>query len=88
MLNEELKSVKDKEELEYRRIELALVQPMEFLVLSDMILDVYTSVYQNKFEEVKKRREGKVVKPSEIEEIKEGLMYRLEEYRNVSLFRT
>jgi len=48
---------------------------------------VYTSVYQNKFEEVKKRRrEGKVVKPSEIEEIKEGLMYRLEEYRNVSLF--
>jgi hypothetical protein len=77
MLNEELKSVKDKEELEYRRIELALVQPMEFLVLSDMILDVYTSVYQNKFEEVKKRREGKVVKPSEIEEIKEGLMYRL-----------
>jgi hypothetical protein len=77
MLNEELKSVKDKEELEYRRIELALVQPMEFLVLSDMILDVYTSVYQNKFEEVEKRREGKVVKPSEIEEIKEGLMYRL-----------
>jgi hypothetical protein len=38
---------------------------------------VYTSVYQNKFEEVKKRREGKVVKPSEIEEIKEGQMYRL-----------
>jgi hypothetical protein len=51
-----------------------------------MILDVYTSVYRNKFREVRKRRRGETVKPSEIAEIREGLMEGLEEYNNVSLF--
>ncbi|TDA41683.1 MAG: hypothetical protein DSO07_03265, partial [Thermoproteota archaeon] len=84
-LDERLKFVKDKE-LVYRSGELDLMQPMEFLLLSDMILDVYTSVYRNKFREVRKRRRGETVKPSEIAEIREGLMEGLEEYNNVSLF--
>jgi hypothetical protein len=85
-LDEELKSAKDKE-LAYRRVELILVQPVEFLLLSDMILRVYTSVYRNKFREIReRRRRGGAVKPSEIEEIREGLMEGLEEYNNVSLF--
>jgi hypothetical protein len=86
MLDEELKSEENKE-LAYREIEFFLVQPMEFLSLSDMILNVYTSVYRNKFREIKgRRRRGETVKPSEIEEIREGLMDGLEEYNNVSLF--
>ncbi|RSN78392.1 hypothetical protein [Candidatus Methanodesulfokora washburnensis] len=86
MLNEELKSEED-EELGYRRRELFLVQPIEFLLLSDMILRVYTSIYRNKFRELReRRRRGETVRPSEIAEIKEGLMEGLEEYRNVSLF--
>jgi hypothetical protein len=88
MLDEELKSEEDKE-LAYRSRELLLVRPMEFLSLSDMILDVYTSVYRNKFKEIKERRKrGETVKPSEIAEIREGLMEGLEEYSNVSLFMT
>ncbi|RSN76657.1 MAG: hypothetical protein DSO07_09620 [Thermoproteota archaeon] len=87
ILDERLKSEEGKE-LAYRLRELTLVQPMEFLSLSDMILDVYTSVYRNKFEEIReRRRRGETVKPSEIAEIREGLMDGLEEYRNVSLFR-
>jgi hypothetical protein len=86
-LDEKLKSAKDKE-FAYRLIELILVKPMEFLLLSEMILRVYTSIYRNKFEEIKERRKrGETVKPSEIEEIREGLMEGLEEYNNVSLFR-
>jgi len=58
------------------------------LSLSDMILEVYNSVYRNKFEEIReRRRRGETVKPSEIAEIREGLMEGLEEYNNVSLFR-
>jgi hypothetical protein len=87
MLDEELKSEEDKE-LAYRSRELALVQPVEFLLLSDMILRVYTSVYRNKFEEIReRRRRGETVKPSEVAKIREGLMDGLEEYNNVSLFR-
>ncbi|WP_125670692.1 hypothetical protein [Candidatus Methanodesulfokora washburnensis] len=85
MLDEELK-FKDRE-LEYRSIELDLVQPVEFLSLSEMILNVYTSVCRNKFEEFReRRRKGEIVRPSEIEEIRKGLTDGLEEYRNVSLF--
>jgi hypothetical protein len=52
-----------------------------------MILRVYTSIYRNKFRELReRRRRGETVRPSEIAEIKEGLMEGLEEYRNVSLF--
>jgi hypothetical protein len=88
MLDERLKSVKDKE-LVYRLIEFLLVQPMEFLSLSDMILRVYTSVYRNKFKEIReRRRRGETVKPSEVVEIREGLMEGLEEYNDVSLFMT
>lgn len=86
VLDEELKSEEDKE-LSYRRIELSLVQPMEFLSLSDMILEVYTSVYRSKSKEIKERRRGgETVRPSEVMEIREGLMDGLEEYNNVSLF--
>ncbi|MGY0287592.1 MAG: hypothetical protein ACUX7D_02315 [Candidatus Methanodesulfokora washburnensis] len=87
MLDEELKSEEDKE-LAYRRGELILVQPMEFLSLSEMILNVYTSVYRNKFKEIRERRKrGETVKPSEVAEIREDLMEGLEEYNNVSLFK-
>jgi hypothetical protein len=86
MLDEKLKSEEDKELL-YRIRELTLVQPVEFLSLSDMILEVYNSVYRNKFEEIReRRRRGETVKPSEIAEIREGLMEGLEEYNNVLLF--
>jgi hypothetical protein len=88
-LDEEL--MKDRElnkELGYRFIELDLVHPMEFLLLSDMILNVYISVYRKKFEELKeRRRRGEIVRPSEIAEIRGDLMNGLEEYNNVSLFR-
>jgi hypothetical protein len=68
-------------------MELTLVQPVEFLSLSDMILDVYNSVYRNKFTEIReRRRKGKTVKPSEVAKIREGLMEGLEEYNSVSLF--
>jgi hypothetical protein len=86
MLDEGLKSEEDKE-LVYRKMELSLVQPAEFLLLSEKILDVYTSVCRSKFEEIKeRRRKGETVKPSEVAEIREGLVEGLEEYNNVSLF--
>jgi hypothetical protein len=85
-LDEELKSEEDKE-LVYRGVEFVLVQPVEFLSLSDMILRAYTSVCRSKFEEIRERRKrGETVKPSEIAKIREGLMEGLEEYNNVSLF--
>jgi hypothetical protein len=85
-LDEELKFAKDKE-LAYRLVELILVQPVEFLSLSGMILRVYTSVYRNKFREFRERKKrGEIVRPSEVAEIREGLMDGLEEYNNVSLF--
>ena len=85
-LDEELKSEEDRE-LAYRIAELDLVQPMEFLSLSDMILRVYTSVYRSKFKDLReRRRRGETVRPSEVMEIREKLMDGLEEYNNVSLF--
>jgi len=87
-LDEELISEEDKE-LEYRSRELFLVQPVEFLSLSDMILKVYNSVYRNMFKEIRERRKrGETVKPSEIAKIRESLMEGLEEYNNVLLFRS
>jgi hypothetical protein len=74
-------------ELAYRGIELLVVLPTEFLQLSDMILNVYTSVYRNEFGELRKRRRrGEPVRPSEIMKIREELMDGLEEYNNVSVF--
>uniref|UniRef100_A0A7C1CGR3 Uncharacterized protein n=1 Tax=Thermofilum adornatum TaxID=1365176 RepID=A0A7C1CGR3_9CREN len=83
-LDEKLK-VKDDKDLAYREKELPLIQTMEILVLSDMILRVYTSIYRNKFSMLKGRRR-KVMKPSEIAEMREDLLDALEEYRSVLLF--
>jgi hypothetical protein len=86
ILYERLKSAED-QELEYRRTELNLVLPMEFLLLSDRILDVYISIYRSKLAELReRRRRGEAMKPSEIIEIREELMYGLEEYNNVLFF--
>jgi hypothetical protein len=87
-LYEELKSEED-HELEYREIELSLVVPVEFLQLLNMILDIYISVYRNKFKELReRRRRGETVRPSEVMEIREELMHGLEEYNDVLFFAT
>jgi hypothetical protein len=87
LLDERLKSEKKNKEIAYRSAEFILVHSVEFLLLSDMILDVYTSVYRNKFEELReRRRREETVRPSEIAEIRKDLMYGLEEYNSISLF--
>jgi hypothetical protein len=70
MLDEMLKSVED-QELGYRATELSLVNSLEFLQLSDMILDVHLSIYRNKLRELRKKRRG---------DVRESLMEGLEEY--------
>jgi hypothetical protein len=70
MLDEMLKSVED-QELGYWAIELSLVNSLEFLQLSDMILDVHLSIYRNKLRELRKKRRG---------DVRESLMEGLEEY--------
>jgi hypothetical protein len=89
-LDEWVKGVESKEdqELKYRSAELFLVIPTEFLALSDMILDAYTSVYRNKRDEFKeRRRRGETVRPSEVMGIRDELTDGLEEYNNISVFR-
>jgi hypothetical protein len=87
LLDKRLKSEKKNKEIAYRSAEFILVHSVEFLLLSDMILDVYTSVYRNKFEELReRRRREETVRPSEIAEIRKDLMYGLEEYNSISLF--
>jgi hypothetical protein len=72
----------------FRRLMLYLVIPMEFLTLSDKILDVYDSFYRKKREKFQERkRRGEVVNPSEYMELRSELTEALEEYRNVAFFK-
>jgi len=60
-LYKKLKSEED-QELAYREYELYLVLPTELLLLSTLVLAVYSSIYQHKFEEIKSRIKGSVVR--------------------------
>jgi hypothetical protein len=72
----------------FRRRMLNLVTPVEFLALSDKILDVYDSFYRKKRENFQERkRRGEVVNPSEYMELRSELTEALEEYRNVAFFK-
>jgi hypothetical protein len=71
----------------FRRRMLVLVTPVEFLMLSDKILDVYDSFYRKKRENFQERkRGGEAVNPSEYMELRSELTDALEEYRNVAFF--
>jgi hypothetical protein len=78
---------KEIDTVEFREFLLHFVTPVEFLVLSCKILDVYYSLYRKKvkqFQEVKIR--GKVLNPSEYMELRSELTEALEEYRHVAFF--
>jgi hypothetical protein len=67
---------------------LTLATPVEFLALSDKILDVYDSFYRKKRKDFQERkRRGKAVNPSEYMELRDELTDALEEYRNVAFFK-
>jgi hypothetical protein len=67
---------------------LSLVTPVEFLMLSDKILDVYDYFYRKKREKFQERKgSGEVVNPSEYMELRNELTDALEEYRNVGFFK-
>jgi hypothetical protein len=77
----------ENQELAYREYELYLVLPLELLLLSDLILHVYSSIYQDRLKDFRKRiEERKLVRPSEIVSIMKDLTYGLEEYNNVLVF--
>jgi predicted amino acid-binding ACT domain protein len=79
---------KDNIDTAFRLRMLALVTPMEFLVLSDKILDVYDTFYHKKREKFQERKgRGEVVNPSEYMELRSELTEALEEYRNVGFFK-
>jgi len=85
-LYEKLKSEED-QELAYREYELYLVLPTELLLLSTLVLDVYSSIYRDKFRDIKNRiKENKVVRPSEIVSVREELVNGLEEYNDILVF--
>jgi hypothetical protein len=85
-LDEYLKS-EEYQEIEYRRMELILVQLMEFLQLFDFILDLYDNIYLNKRKKfMERRKRGEIIRPSEVMEIRDALVNVLEEYDNVSVF--
>ncbi|MFZ8858392.1 MAG: hypothetical protein ACO2O1_09190 [Candidatus Caldarchaeales archaeon] len=66
---------------------LSLATPVEFLALSDMILDVYDSFFRKKRKDFQERKgRGEVVNPSEYMELRNELTDALEEYRNVAFF--
>ena len=66
---------------------LGLVTPIEFLMLSVKILDVYDSFFRKRREDFQERkRRGKAVNPSEYMELRSELTEALEEYRNVEFF--
>jgi hypothetical protein len=72
----------------FRQLMLLLVTPMEFLMLSYKILDVYNSSYRKKRETLQERkRRGEVLNPSEYMELRSELTEALEEYRNVAFFK-
>ena len=67
---------------------LSLVTPVEFLMLSNKILDVYDYFYRKKREKFQERKgRGEAVNPSEYMELRNELTEALEEYRNVAFFR-
>jgi hypothetical protein len=67
---------------------LSLATPVEFLALSDKILDVYDSFFRKKREKFQERKgSGEVVNPSEYMELRNELTDALEEYRNVAFFK-
>jgi hypothetical protein len=66
---------------------LSLATPVEFLELSDKILDVYDSFFRKKRKDFQERKgRGEVVNPSEYMELRNELTDALEEYRNVAFF--
>jgi hypothetical protein len=78
---------KDYKDTAFRRLMLRLSTPVEFLVLSGKILDVYDTFYHKKREEFQERKgRGEVVNPSEYMELRSELTDALEEYRNVAFF--
>jgi hypothetical protein len=79
---------KDYKDTAFRLWMLNLVTPVEFLTLSDKILDVYDSFYRKKREKFQERKgRGEVVNPSEYMELRSELTEALEEYRNVAFFK-
>jgi hypothetical protein len=91
-LNKEIKLKVSKspwgKDTEIRRFMLLLVIPVEFLMLSYKILDVYDSSYRKKRENLQERkRRGEVVNPSEYIELRSELTEALEEYKNVAFFK-
>jgi hypothetical protein len=67
---------------------LVLVTPVEFLMLSHKILDVYDSFYRKKVKQFQKTKSrGEVLNPSEYMELRSELTEALEEYRNVAFFK-
>jgi len=82
-LYKKLKSEED-QELAYREYELYLVLPTELLLLSALVLNLYSSIYQDKFEKIKNMiKENKVVRSSEIVNIIEELEYGVEGSYNI-----
>jgi hypothetical protein len=80
---------KDYKDTAFRRLMLSLATPVEFLVLSRKILDVYDTFYHKKREKFQKRkRRGEAVNPSEYMELRSELTDALEEYRNVAFLKT
>jgi hypothetical protein len=78
---------KDYKDTAFRRLMLRLSTPVEFLVLSGKILDVYDTFYHKKREKFQGRKgRGEVVNPSEYMELRSELTDALEEYRNVAFF--
>jgi hypothetical protein len=77
----------DYKDAAFRLRMLGLVTPVEFLVLSHKILDVYDSFFRKKREKFQERkRRGETVNPSEYMELRSELTEALEEYRNVAFF--
>jgi len=78
---------KDYKDAPFRLRMLILTIPVEFLVLSRKILDVYDSFFRKKREKFQERKgRGEAVNPSEYMELRSELTEALEEYRNVAFF--
>ena len=74
-------------DIEFRQYLLFLVNPVEFLMLWEVILDAYDSFYQRKLKEFEKRKSGgEVVSPSDYMVLRRELTDALEEYSNVFLY--
>jgi len=85
-LYEKLKSKED-QELAYREYELYLVLPTELLLLSNLVLIVYSSIHQDKLKEIKNKIKGKKdVRSSEIVNIMVELANGVEGFYNTAVF--